>query len=107
MVTCWIALDPCGVVAPGLELVTCRISELIAPVDLAPDRVDARYHPGEFWRPRLLPGDALVFHGDILHRTHVTPSMAQDRTSIELRFLPAKDLPARLAGDHFLQLAVT
>jgi hypothetical protein len=104
MVTCWMALGPCGVDAPGLEIVTRRLKGLLAPAGLLDERVRARFAPGEFWRPVLAPGDALLFRGDLLHRTHVTPAMTQDRTSIELRFFPADRCPARLKDDRFIPL---
>ena len=104
MVTCWIALGPCGVMAPGLELVRQRLPGLVAPADLTAERVRTRFAPEEFWRPELARGDALLFRGDILHRTHVTPAMKQDRTSIELRFFPGDIHPARLKDDRFLPL---
>ena len=104
MVTCWVAMESCGVQSPGLELVTRRLKELLTPSDLAEERVRKRFVPEEFWRPVLEPGDALLFCGDILHRTHVTPAMTKDRTSIELRFFPADNIPERLKNDHFVLL---
>ncbi len=104
-VTCWIPLTPCGVEAPGLELLTRRFDGLLAPADLTEERVRTRFAPKEFWRPAMEPGDVLLFCGDILHRTHVTPAMFNDRTSIELRFFPANNIPGRLARDRFLPLA--
>jgi len=104
MATCWIALEACGVDAPGLELVTRRLEALLPPAELTDDRVRARFAPEEFQRPMIEPGDALLFRGDILHRTHVTPAMTKDRTSIELRFFPADNLPVRLKGDRFARL---
>jgi ectoine hydroxylase-related dioxygenase (phytanoyl-CoA dioxygenase family) len=104
MVTCWIALSPCGTEAPGLELVTQRLETLLPPVELADARVHERFPPEDFWRPAIEPGDALLFRGDILHRTHVTPAMVKDRTSIEFRFFPANALPQRLSGDRFVLL---
>ena len=101
MVTCWIALNSCGVESPGVELVTRRFEGLLAPTDLAAERVRARFAPEQFWRPAMEPGDALLFRGDVLHRTHVTPAMTKNRTSIELRFFPANNLPARLKNDRF------
>jgi hypothetical protein len=86
MVTCWFALDCCGVEAPGLEIVGQRLAQLLAPAELADERVRKRFPAECFWCPCLNPGDALLFRGDILHRTHVQDSMLRDRTSIELRF---------------------
>ncbi len=104
MVTCWVAVDPCGFHAPGLELVTRQLKGLLPPDQLMDDRVRARFVPEEFWKPLLQPGDALLFQGDILHRTHVTSAMTRDRTSIELRFFSASNLPSRLKGDQFVVL---
>jgi len=105
MVTCWIALGSCGEESPGLELVMRRIERLVAPSDLIDERVRARFEPMEFSRPAMGLGDALLFRGDILHRTHVTPAMTKDRTSIELRFFPADNVPVRLKGDRFMTVS--
>jgi hypothetical protein len=104
MITCWIALGSCGADAPGLELVTRRLEGLLAPAQLTDEQVRARFAPEEFWQPVLGPCDAMLFPGDILHRTHVTSSMTKDRTSLELRFFPAANLPERLKNDRFIHL---
>jgi ectoine hydroxylase-related dioxygenase (phytanoyl-CoA dioxygenase family) len=104
MVTCWIALGPCGVESPGLELVTRRLEGLLAPAELTDERVRERFAPEQFSRPVMVPGDAVLFCGDILHRTHVTPAMTKDRTSIELRFFQANNFPRRLKDDRCIPL---
>jgi ectoine hydroxylase-related dioxygenase (phytanoyl-CoA dioxygenase family) len=104
MLTCWIALTPCGEHAPGLEWVDAPQPALLRPEALDDDSVAARHHPALFRRPILAPGDALLFGGDLLHRTHLTACMTQPRSSLELRFFRAAALPPRLAGDHFLPL---
>lgn len=104
MATCWIALTPCGLEAPGLELSMRRCEELIAPSELTDEMVKARFPKEDLLRPVLGPGDALLFRGDILHRTYVTSAMTRDRTSIELRFFPAENLPARLKADRFVKV---
>jgi hypothetical protein len=96
MVTCWITLDPCGVEAPGLELMTEKLARLLPPAELSHGCIRERFPAEQFWRPAMQPGDALLFSGDILHRTHVIPAMTRDRTSIELRFFPARQVPDRL-----------
>lgn len=101
MVTCWIALTPCGVDAPGLELIATSPDVLIAPANLTDERVRRRFAPEEFVRPQMQSGDALLFSGEVLHRTHVSSSMSKDRTSIELRFFSANRISERLKGDHF------
>jgi len=105
MVTCWISLDSCGLDAPGLELVTERPGGLLAPSELRVESVQARFASENFWRPSVGPGDALLFRGDILHRTHVLPEMTRDRTSIELRFFSAASIPERLQSDRFIPFA--
>lgn len=102
MVTCWIALDPCGLDAPGLELITERLDGLLSPSALRTESLQTRFTPTRFWRPSFEPGDALLFRGDILHRTHVIPEMTKDRTSIELRFFSAVSIPERLQADRFI-----
>ena len=101
MVTCWLALTPCGAQAPGLELVWHRLDSLLPPTELSEERVRARFAAELFRRPVMEPGDVLLFSGGTLHRTHVEPHMDADRTSIELRFFPANSIPKRLAGDRF------
>lgn len=100
MCTCWIALTPCGDDAPGLEWVEAPQPRLLRPAELRPEAVAARHDAVLFRRPVLQPGDALVFDGRLLHRTHLDPAMTRARTSIELRFF-AQPLPARVAGDRF------
>ncbi len=100
MVTCWIALNSCGIEAPGLEFVSEKLPRLMSPSELRPEGIQERFASVRFCRPTLECGDALLFRGDVLHRTHVTPAMTKDRTSIELRFFPGDSLPERLQTDH-------
>ena len=103
MITSWITLDSCGVDAPGLEFVTRSLHRLLKPAELVDDSVRATFSASEFWQPSLAPGDALLFAGDILHRTHVSSSMTSDRTSLELRFFPDR-IPERLKDHRFVRL---
>ena len=105
MVTCWIALDSCGVDAPGLEFISEKLPGLLPPAELRHEAVAARFESTKLFRSTLEPGDALLFPGDVPHRTHVTSAMTKDRTSIELRFFPSGEIPQRLSSDHFAQLA--
>ena len=66
--------------------------------DLAPDTVARRFDVADFWRPVFDAGDALVFAGDVLHRTHVDAAMTQGRHSLELRYLDGAGWPARLTS---------
>ena len=104
MVTCWVALSPCGVDAPGLEILARPIDALLAPAELGDAELRARFAGHEFVRPEFAAGEALLFGGGALHRTHVDAAMRRDRTSLELRFFAADRLPARLAMDRFSRL---
>jgi hypothetical protein len=104
MVTCWLPLSPCGADAPGLELLTAPLAELLPPEKLADQFIRTRWVDEEFWKPVMAPGDLVCFRGEVLHRTQVTPAMQSDRTSIELRFFGADWIPARLARDRFISL---
>jgi hypothetical protein len=101
MLTCWIALTPCGDDAPGLELLTAPLDHLLELEALREPVIRAGHSPRDFAVPSLQAGDALLFPGGTLHRTHVLPSMSRLRTSVELRFFPADARPGRLAGDRF------
>ena len=97
----WIPLAECGVDAPGLEVVVTDKRDLLAmagppdhevPVERV--RIDERlvvetFGPGALWRPSLRPGDALVFAGTTVHRSHVTPAMTKPRLSVEMRLVPS------------------
>ena len=102
MVTCWIALTPCGRHAPGLEFVRAPLNRLLLPTELQDQHVRGRFPPEAFWRPDLAAGDALLFSGEVLHRTWVDPVMQTDRTSIELRLFAAGHIPDRLRPDRFV-----
>ena len=104
MLTCWIALTPCGVDAPAIEFAGGERSDLLPLPDLADAEVRARHPEDDRLRPVLEAGDALVFGGGVLHHTHVADAMSHDRTSLELRFFSAADPPPRLRGDRFLTL---
>jgi hypothetical protein len=99
MIICWIALTPCGERAPGLEWVDAPQPALLRPEQLADAAVAARHQPALFRRPVMAPGDALLFGGALLHRTHLTAEMSQPRSSLELRFFRAAGPSSRLAAD--------
>jgi hypothetical protein len=104
MVTCWIALTPCGADAPGLELVACETPHLLPPAALREAAIRAAHRQAEFERPVLAPGDCLAFGAGVLHHTHVSPAMRQDRTSLEIRLFDANRIAARLQGDRFVAM---
>ena len=104
LLTAWIALCACGDDAPGLELLCRPVPALLPPGELDPLRVQLGHAPGDFWRPVLGPGELLLFGGDILHRTHVAPTMRSDRVSLELRFVAADETSPRLRGESIVAL---
>lgn len=104
MRVCWIALTPCGEEAPGLEWVDSSLDRLLRPAELTDESVGSRFAPDLLVHPCLQPGDALLFDGLLLHRTHLTSAMRRARASLELRFFPGGGVPPRIAGDRFTRL---
>lgn len=104
MVTCWIALDPCGENAPGLEIVAEKLLRLLPPTALTNESVQAHFPADKFSRPTFDSGDALLFRGNYLHRTHVSSKMTNDRTSLELRFFTKNRISRRIKSDRFVEL---
>jgi ectoine hydroxylase-related dioxygenase (phytanoyl-CoA dioxygenase family) len=102
MLTAWIALTDCGVDAPGLEWRLPSLTHLLLPAELGDAEVRRRFAAGCFEHPALAAGDAVLFDGGLLHRTHTTPAMTQPRTSIELRCIAAGAVPDRLRGENLL-----
>lgn len=102
MQTCWMPLTPWGDAAPSLGWIDPPAPALLPPRALADERVDGHL-AGMGLAPcrrsvMVAAGDVLQFDGATVHRTHATPPMRHDRTSIELRWLPAGPRPARLAA---------
>lgn len=97
--TLWIALTPCGTHAPSLQWVDAQAAGLLSPEELQHEAVLQRYGAAALHHAVLQPGDALLFGGLCVHRTHLTAEMAQPRVSLELRFFRADALPERVAGD--------
>jgi hypothetical protein len=99
MRTLWITLTPCGDDAPSLQWVDAQAAGLLSPEELQHDAVVQRYGAAAMPHAVLQPGDALLFGGLCVHRTHLTPAMRLPRVSLELRFFRADALPARVADD--------
>ncbi|MBL8307746.1 MAG: hypothetical protein JNM33_13695 [Rubrivivax sp.] len=97
--TLWIALTPCGEHAPSLAWVAAATPELLQPAALTDAAVLRRFGAATRHCAVLDAGDALLFDGALLHRTHLTPAMDRPRLSLELRFFRTGALPARVAGD--------
>lgn len=103
-VTCWIALTQCGVDAPGLEFFSQTIESLLLPEELNSHSINSRFSVDSFYTPQMDAGDALIFQGGTLHRTHVVKTMQSNRTSVELRFVCQHNIPQRLSGDDFIPM---
>jgi hypothetical protein len=101
MATCWIALVACGVDAPGLELVEGSPPRLLGLRQLDDAARSLKDAGGTRVRPALAAGDALVFGGAVLHRTHLASSMTRVRTSVELRFFPRTRPQGPLGPDGY------
>jgi hypothetical protein len=99
LITCWIALTDCGVDAPGLEWVEAAPASVLAPPELTDAAVQARHPPSAFVRAVFAAGDAVIFGGPLLHRTHVSPAMRRPRVSLELRYVDRRLHSPRLAGE--------
>jgi len=96
---CWIALDPSGETAPGLEVFPLPIDTLLAfnqqdayvswEIDEA--LVYQRMGAENAWYPTFQPGDAFLFNHLHVHRTHLTPAMTQNRFAVESWMFPIKE----------------
>lgn len=104
MVTVWIALSECGRHAPGVELITSSPPALCPPLMLNDAALEPRFGPDSRHTPELSPGDALVMLGHVLHRTHVTESMAAERRCVELRFVCSSPTPERFRSHRLIPL---
>jgi hypothetical protein len=90
----WIALSRCGgdFPSPGLDVVPKRIAEilpvegLVYPNAISFDLVDELASETPTIRPEFGPGDALMFDELLLHRTHLSGFMTEDRYALECWF---------------------
>ena len=109
MLTCWLPLTDCGTDAPSVAWVGLPLNPLLMPEDLRDTAVEGRCTaarpPMQTCHAVLSAGDALLFGGGLLHRTHATAAMTQARTSVELRWLAADAVPPRLAGGRIAMFA--
>lgn len=106
--TCWLPLTPCGNDAPSLEWLEPPLTELLAPAELGDDamahRLATLLPPSRHARAVLDAGEALLFGGGLLHRTHAAAAMRRHRTSVELRWMAADAVPTRLAAGRLRHL---
>lgn len=95
-VNCWIALDPCGVHAPAMEVYPHRVPDLmqagdgasIVPWEISEEAVYARFGKDNMWIPEFAPGDAFIFDHLHVHRTHLSSAMTRDRFAMENWMFP-------------------
>jgi len=94
----WLTLTPCGVDAPGLDVVAHRLDHIVetgtggAYYDWAVgDRVVDQL--GDVVRPRFGAGDMMIFDEMNLHRTAMSPQMTKPRYAIEFWCFSAARYP--------------
>ncbi len=98
-INCWVALDPCGVVAPAMEVFPQRLNELLpageegarVTWEIAEELVYDRMGKENAWIPEFLPGDVFLFDHMHVHRTHLTERMTRDRHAFECWMFPTKE----------------
>ena len=98
----WLSLSPCGVDAPGLDIVPRRLDHVVDTGSegtyfdwsVAPDVVESACGDVPVLRPVFDVGDALLFDHFFLHRTAVEASMTRDRYAIETWFFAPSAYPS-------------
>lgn len=97
----WVALNRCGDVAPGMDIVTERIEEIVptgtegALFDWAvSDTLVAERYGDSITRPVFEPGDAVLFDHLGLHRTAADPEMKELRYATETWCFAPSTYPA-------------
>lgn len=114
----WGPLVPCGSEAPGLEVIPAGLKHIWPRAHVPPrsahyyDNRDLDYerdilpafNPEQFWSEELMPGDLFLYDRFCLHRTLTRPDMHATRYNLEMRFLPAVELPAAIARLGFRQV---
>jgi len=97
----WLALGPCGVDAPGLDVVPRRLDRVVETGgdgtyfdwDVSPDTVERVADGVAVVRPEFEAGDALLFDHLFLHRTAVAPGMSLERHAMETWFFAPSAYP--------------
>ena len=96
----WLALSPCGVDAPSLDIVPQRFDTIVATgtddskFDWSVSRAMAdRVSERPLIRPVFAPGDAVLFDQFTLHRTGLDEAMDRTRYAIESWFFAPSTYP--------------
>jgi hypothetical protein len=100
LLTVWLPLTACGRDAPSLEWIDAGTSRLLQPAELTDAALRARCGTTSRHRALLSAGDALVFGGALLHRSHVATGMTQRRVSLEWRFVAEGLVQPRWASER-------
>jgi hypothetical protein len=98
----WLTLTPCGVDAPGLDLVPKRFDTIVETGTgganfawaVGPDVVARVATDVGTVRPQFDAGDMLIFDDLFLHRTAVEPEMIRSRHAIEMWCFAADAYPS-------------
>jgi hypothetical protein len=108
VINVWMALSHCGRDAPGLDLVPCRLDDIVETGTegatfnwtVGPGVVERVSVDAPVRRPIFEPGDVLLFDDFFLHRTAIDPTMTRERYAVETWFFAPSVFP-----DHYIPLA--
>jgi hypothetical protein len=95
----WLALDRCGVDAPGLDIVPKRFNGVVEDPEsryewsLSDEAVHGAADTTAIVRPEFQAGDALVFDHLLVHRTGASRDMPHERHAIESWFFAPSAYP--------------
>lgn len=103
MLIIWVPLVSCGTDAPGLEFINFRQARVLGLTELNDVHLKTLYPPDVFLTPKAEPGDVLVFGGNMIHRTHKTTSMTNERTSLGIRVFSS--IPNRCSSDRHVRFS--
>lgn len=100
-VNVWMALSRCGRDAPGLDVVPCRLDDIVETGthgaefrwSVGPGMVEKLAVDHPVLRPQFEPGDALLFDDVFLHRTAIDSVMTRERYAIETWFFAPSTYP--------------
>jgi hypothetical protein len=101
----WVSLSDCGVDAPGLDIVPCRLDRLVETGtddtwlsdQVSQAKAEEVAGTSAIVRPVFAPGDAVFFDDLCLHQTASDPSMTRTRYAIECWFFAGAGFPGKYA----------
>jgi hypothetical protein len=91
-VDAWFALSPCGIDAPGMDVLPFRIDRLLTTGEgdnaafdwtVSAETLISEFPDAQVWRPVFEPGDAIFLDHLSLHRTGAYPGMTKLRYALE------------------------